>query len=382
LSNFPLALRHHARVGKERLNLGRQLEAHREHAVQDVRPDARRLEGADDLAVRAGALRLESEDLLHRDRLAFHAGHLGDAGDLAGAVTQAAQLAEDVDRAGDLLPNGFDRELDARHQHQGFETRKGVARAVRVDCGHRAVVAGVHGLQHVERFAGAALTHDDPLGPHAQGVDDETLDRDLALAVDVLGARLQPADVLLVELELGGVLDRDDPVIRRDEAREDVQERRLAGARTTRDDDVRLGHHAGLHEAEAALGAAAEPDQVLDLERVLGELADRQQRAIDRQRADDGVDSGAVGEPGVGEGYALVDPAADRANYELDHVEELVFTFELDAGQNDLAVHLHVDVVDAVDHDLGDAIVLDDRLDRPELGVVLLEIDTWDADCH
>ena len=35
------------------------------------------------------------------------------------------------------------------------------------------------------------------------------------------------------------------------------------------------------------------------LKRVLGELADREHRAVERDRRDDGVDAGAVGEPGV-----------------------------------------------------------------------------------
>ena len=35
--------------------------------------------------------------------------------------------------------------------------------------GHRAVVAGVHGLEHVERFGTAALADDDAFGPHTQG---------------------------------------------------------------------------------------------------------------------------------------------------------------------------------------------------------------------
>ena len=60
-----------------------------------------------------------------------------------------------------------------------------VARGVGVAGGQRAVVAGVHGLEHVQRLAAAALPDDDPVGPHAQGVADELADRDRALALDV-----------------------------------------------------------------------------------------------------------------------------------------------------------------------------------------------------
>ena len=47
---------------------------------------------------------------------------------------------------------------------------QGVARAVGVDGGHRAVVPRVHRLQHVEGLAGAHFADDDPVGPHPQGV--------------------------------------------------------------------------------------------------------------------------------------------------------------------------------------------------------------------
>ncbi len=92
----------------------------------------------------------------------------------------------------------------------------------------RAVVARVHGLQHREGLATTRLTDDDALGAHTEGVPDEVHDRDRALAFDVGGARLQADDVILHEPELGGVFDRDDALVLRDEAREDVQERRLS----------------------------------------------------------------------------------------------------------------------------------------------------------
>ena len=39
-------------------------------------------------------------------------------------------------------------------------------------------------------------------------------------------------------------------------------------------------------------------------------------------------------------------------------------------------------MVAAVDHDLGYAVVADQGLDRPELLIVLIDVDTWDPDCH
>ena len=115
---------------------------------------------------------------------------------------------------------------------------KRVARRVGVDRGHRAVVAGVHRLQHVERLAGANLADDDPVGPHAQRVLDQVALGDLALALDVRRPRFQPDDMLLLQLELGRILDRHDPLAVVDERRHGVEQGRLARAGAARDQDV------------------------------------------------------------------------------------------------------------------------------------------------
>jgi len=67
----------------------------------------------------------------------------------------------------------------------------------------------------------------------------EVADLDLALCPRLLGGpRFHRRDVLLVELELLGVLDGDDALVVRDEAREDVEERRLTSAGTATHHDV------------------------------------------------------------------------------------------------------------------------------------------------
>ena len=66
--------------------------------------------------------------------------------------------------------------------------------------------------------SGAAdLADDDAVGAHAQRVAHQVADGDLALALDVGRARLQRDHVRLLELQLGGVLDGDDPLLGRDE---------------------------------------------------------------------------------------------------------------------------------------------------------------------
>ena len=74
-------------------------------------------------------------------------------------------------------------------------------------------MAGVHRLEHVERFLAADLADHDAIGPHTQGVDHQLPLPDGALAFDVRRPRLEPRHVLLVELELGGVFDGDDALV-------------------------------------------------------------------------------------------------------------------------------------------------------------------------
>src|ERR1700694_4458456 len=78
-----------------------------------------------------------------------------------------------VDRAADLLPDGAYRKIEPGHQHQGLEAGERIPRAVGVDGGHGAVVSGVHGLQHVQRFAAAHLTDDETIRTHSDGMPDQ-----------------------------------------------------------------------------------------------------------------------------------------------------------------------------------------------------------------
>ena len=129
---------------------------------------------------------LELKDLLHGDHVPFHADDLGDAGHLARPALQPAGLDDQVDGGGDLLAAArVTGRFEPGHADHRLEPRQGVARRVGVDGGHRAVVAGVHGLEHVERLGAAALADDDPVGPHAQGVAHQVAGVICALALDV-----------------------------------------------------------------------------------------------------------------------------------------------------------------------------------------------------
>ena len=156
------------------------------------------------------------EDVLQGDHVALHARHLGDVGDAAAAVDQTLRVDDQVEGARDLVADRLQRQVEAGRQHQRLGTGQGVARAVGVDRRQRAVVAGVHRLQHVHGLGAAALADDDPVGPHAQRVADQVADGDLTPCPRCwAGGTSSADDVLLVQLQLGRVLDGDDPLAAR-----------------------------------------------------------------------------------------------------------------------------------------------------------------------
>ena len=244
---------------------------------------------------------------------------------------------------GDLLPDGPGGQVEPGHEHHGLEPGQRVAGRVGVDGRDRAVVAGVHGLEHVEGLGPADLADDDAVGPHAQRVADEVADADLASTFDVGRPALEADHVALAELELDRVLDGDDALGVGHERRQHVEQRRLAGAGPAGHEDVQPAADAGRDQLGDRRRERPEPDQVVDLQRVAGELADGEHRAVDGQRRDHRVDAGAVGQAGVDHRRRLVDAPADLGDDALDDPPEVVGGEEAGVGRLDHAVALDVD---------------------------------------
>ena len=257
-------------------------------------------------------------------------------------------------------------QLDAGHEDHRLESGEHVARRVGVAGRHRAVVAGVHGLEHVERLTAAALADDDAIGPHAQGVAHQLADGDRALAFDVRRPRLERDDVLLAQLQLGRVLDRDDALVVGDERRQDVEQRRLAGAGAAGDDDVQARLDARAQEVDHLGRRGPEADQVVRRHRRGRELADGDHGPDERDGRDDDVDARAVDEAGVDHRRRLVDAPADRRDDALDDAHHVIVVLERHVGQLDLAAALDVHLARAVDHHLSDRLVAQQRLQRAE----------------
>ena len=80
-----------------------------------------------------------------------------------------------------------------------------------------------------------------------------------------------------------------------DEAGQHVEQRRLAGARAARDDDIQPAGDRRAQEIEHRLGQRIAVDEILGAQPVGSEPPDRQRRAVERQRRNDRVDARAVG---------------------------------------------------------------------------------------
>jgi hypothetical protein len=149
-----------------------------------------------------------------------------------------------VESARNLIAHSGVRQPDSRHEGERLDPPQRIGRRVGVHGRERAVVAGVQRLEHVERLRAPHLANHDPVGPHAQRVHHELPDRDLAAALEIRRARLEPHHVPLPQPQLGGVLDRDDALLARDRPRERVQRRRLARAGPAAHENGRPRGHA------------------------------------------------------------------------------------------------------------------------------------------
>ena len=319
---------------------------------------------ADDVAVGVLADHVVDEQVLGDDGVAFHAHHLGDVGDAARAVAQARGLDDDVDRGADHLADGPRRQREAAHRDHRFAARQRFARIVGVQRSHRSVVAGVHGLQQVERLGSADFADDDAFGAHTQAVADQFAHGDLALALDVGRPGFQPHHMRLLQLKFGGVFAGDDALVVVDVVGQAVQQRGLAGAGAAGDQHVGAAAPDDLQDVGAFRRDRAELDQLIQRQLVLLELADGQCGAVDRQRRHDGVDARAVGEAGVADRRGFVDAPADLADDALADVEELLVVAEADAGALDLAGDFDEHRAGAVDHDVGDVVARQQRFQR------------------
>ena len=185
---------------------------------------------------------------------ALHAGNFGDGDNFAGAVREARDLNHGVNGGRDLVAHRALGNIQICHRNHVLDTGERVALRVGVDRGQRAVVTGVHGLQHVEGLFAAHLAQHDAVGTHTQAVDHQLPLPDRALAFNVRRAGFQPHHVFLLHLQFGGVFDGDDAFVIRNIAGQNVQNGRFAGAGSTRDQQVQPAFHHGRQQLQHGFG--------------------------------------------------------------------------------------------------------------------------------
>ena len=157
------------------------------------------------------------------------------------------------------------------------------------------------------------LADHDPVGAHAQGISDQLADRNLALALDVGGPRLERDDVLLAKLELGGILDGDDPLVGGDEATR-ARSAVVVLPEPVPPETKMLSRPATHARRKSNISAVRVPnsDQVLHGQRLTANF-----RIVtgpdEGERRDDGVDARAVGQPRIHHRRGLVHAAGRSA---------------------------------------------------------------------
>src|SRR5574337_698577 len=344
-------------------------------ALPEARPaDAGRPVLAPESALRVLALDLVDEKVLGDDDVALHSDHLGHMRDAARSVAQAGGLDDHVDRGGDHLTDGLGRQRVAAHGDHRFDAAQRLARRVRVQRAHRAVVAGVHRLQKIERLRPAHFAHDDPLRAHAQAVPDEVAHRHLPRALKIGRPRFEAHHMRLLQLQFGRVLAGDDALVGLDEIGQTVEQRGLAAPGSPRAEDVAAHAADDLENLGAGRRDRAEPHQLVERQLVLPEFADRQRDPVDGERRSDHVDARAVEQARVADRRGFVDAPADLAHDALADVHQLRVVAEAHARELDLAADLDEAASRSVDHDVGDVVARQQGFERTEAEDVVADV--------
>ena len=89
---------------------------------------------------------IEDENILQGHHIGFDAGHFRDVHHAPRPVAQSRNLHQDVHSRSHLLPDGQQVHVGVGERNHHLQPRNGVARAVGVHRGERAVMARIHGL--------------------------------------------------------------------------------------------------------------------------------------------------------------------------------------------------------------------------------------------
>src|SRR5699024_8994443 len=117
--------------------------------------------------VGADGQRVEPQDRVQTKLFTATGGDHRDLVDPPGTVGPPAQVHDRVDGVVDLVADRVVGHVPLTHGGKGLQPVDGVVGGVGVHGHQRPVVAGVHGLEHVDGLRTTHLTDDDAVGPHA-----------------------------------------------------------------------------------------------------------------------------------------------------------------------------------------------------------------------
>ncbi len=307
---------------------------------------------------------LEAKDVLQLGRGPLHADDFRDVLHAANAVLEAPNVDDQVQGGNDLFADGARGEIEPGHQDHRLQPGESVARAVGVDGGHPAVVTGVHRLQHVQGLAAADFSHDDPVRPHPQGVDDQIAGRNQSAAFDIRRPGLHPHHVLLIQDQFRRVFDGHDPLAIRDGLGKGAEQRGLSRAGAAGNQQVLSAANDGIQQIVDLLREHAQLLQVRTPQSLPAEPPNGERRSVDGHGGKRGVDAAAVGEPGVHHRRAFVDPPADAGGNPLDDAHQVVGVRESHVGLLQSPEPLDVHLLRAVDENVGDGRIGHQRRQR------------------
>ena len=98
----------------------------------------------------------------------------------------------------------------------------------------------------------------------------------------------------------------------------------------------------------------ADLDQLVEIEWLFGEFADRHQRAVDGDRPHRHVDARAIEQARVAHRLRFIDPAADRRDDFVDDAKKVRLVLKPHAGGLEHAAPLDINAFMAVDQDIVD----------------------------
>src|SRR5581483_2852137 len=170
----------------------------------------------------------------------------------------------------------------------------------------------------------------------------------------------------LAQLQFGGVFNCDNPLVAGNEPGQHVQKSCLAGAGSTRNDNVQPRLHASFEQLQHAFGERQVPQQIRGLQGIASEAANREQRAVYSERRYHRINARSVGKPGIYHRRGFVNAPPDAGDHALYDAHEVSVIFKLDVRLFELAAPFYVDQARSRDQNIGDGWIPEQRLNWPQ----------------